>query len=270
MPFNMQPQSTTQDFIVIEAGRTEKNCWADLWRYRELFLILAWRDVSVRDKQTIIGVAWAVVRAFLTMVVFTVIFGRIAALPSDGAPYALMVFAAMLPWVPVFNSAGRNLQQLDWKRETDQQGLLPPADHPGRDRRDRLCGVSHQLHDPFGAHGLLPLPSRPAHPVAAGVHSHGATCEPWSRFMDYRAQCEVPRFPLRDSLPRSVWTLRFSRGFQQQRDSREMAAALQPESNCRRHRWFPLEHSRKYKFRLLAQLCFQYSGRKRLPVHRYP
>ncbi len=94
----MQPTSTAQDFIIIEAGRTEKNYWADLWRYRELFLILAWRDVSVRYKQTIIGAAWAVVRPFLTMVVFTVIFGRIAALPSDGAPYALMVFAAMLPW----------------------------------------------------------------------------------------------------------------------------------------------------------------------------
>ena len=92
--------STTaaQDFIIIEPGRTEKNYWADLWRYRELFLILAWRDVSVRYKQTIIGVAWAVIRPFLTMVVFTVIFGRIAALPSGGTPYALMVFAAMLPW----------------------------------------------------------------------------------------------------------------------------------------------------------------------------
>src|SRR5947199_3045006 len=88
----------TQDLIIIEPGRTEKNYWADLWRYRELFLILAWRDISVRYKQTIIGVAWAVIRPFLTMVVFTVIFGRIAALPSGGVPYALMVFAAMLPW----------------------------------------------------------------------------------------------------------------------------------------------------------------------------
>src|SRR5207245_7145811 len=90
--------TTAQDLIIIEPGRTEKNYWADLWRYRELFLILAWRDVSVRYKQTIIGVAWAVIRPFLTMVVFTVIFVRIAALPRDGAPYALRVFAAMLPW----------------------------------------------------------------------------------------------------------------------------------------------------------------------------
>src|SRR5213592_2872958 len=94
----MSTASPTQDFIIIEPGRAEKNYWADLWRYRELFLILAWRDVSVRYKQTIIGLAWAVIRPFLTMVVFTVIFGRIASLPSGGAPYALMVFAAMLPW----------------------------------------------------------------------------------------------------------------------------------------------------------------------------
>lgn len=85
--------------IIIEAGRTEKNYWEDLWRYRELFLILAWRDLSVRYKQTIIGILWALLRPFLTMVVFTVIFSKIAKLPSEGnAPYALMVFSAMLPW----------------------------------------------------------------------------------------------------------------------------------------------------------------------------
>lgn len=85
--------------LILESGRTERNYWRDLWRYRELFFILAWRDVSVRYKQTIIGVAWAVLRPFLTMVVFTVVFGRIAQLPSEGsAPYALMVLAGTLPW----------------------------------------------------------------------------------------------------------------------------------------------------------------------------
>src|SRR3974390_891801 len=88
-----------QDILVIEPGRREFHYWHDLWRYRELFIVLAWRDLSVRYKQTIIGVAWALIRPFLTMVVFTVIFGRIAKLPSDGsAPYALLVFAGMLPW----------------------------------------------------------------------------------------------------------------------------------------------------------------------------
>jgi lipopolysaccharide transport system permease protein len=90
---------TQEPVLIIEPGRTEKNYWIDLWRYRELFLILAWRDISVRYKQTTIGILWAIIRPFLSMVVFTVIFGRIAKLPSEGsAPYALMVFAAMLPW----------------------------------------------------------------------------------------------------------------------------------------------------------------------------
>jgi len=94
-----------ESVLIIEPGRTEKNYWADLWRYRELFLILAWRDISVRYKQTIIGIGWAILRPFLTMVVFTIIFGRMAKLPSDGnAPYALMVFAAMLPWYLFSNS----------------------------------------------------------------------------------------------------------------------------------------------------------------------
>ncbi len=84
---------------IIEPGRQELNYWRDLWRYRELFYVLAWRDVAVRYKQTVIGAAWAVIRPFLTMVIFTVVFGRIAKLPSDGsAPYPLMVFAGMLPW----------------------------------------------------------------------------------------------------------------------------------------------------------------------------
>src|SRR6266446_7872443 len=87
------------DVIIIEPGRQARNYWADLWRYRELFYVLAWRDLAVRYKQTVIGAAWALIRPVLTMVVFTVIFGRIAKLPSDGtAPYALMVFAGMLPW----------------------------------------------------------------------------------------------------------------------------------------------------------------------------
>jgi len=91
--------SIQESVLIIEPGRTEKNYWTGLWRYRELFLILAWRDISVRYKQTVIGVAWALLRPFLTMVVFTLIFGRLAGLPSDGnTPYALLVFAGMLPW----------------------------------------------------------------------------------------------------------------------------------------------------------------------------
>ncbi|MGH7029333.1 MAG: ABC transporter permease [Stellaceae bacterium] len=85
--------------VVIEPGQHELNYWRDLWRYRELFYVLAWRDLAVRYKQTVIGAAWSLIRPLLTMLIFTVIFGRIAKLPSDGsAPYPLMVLAGMLPW----------------------------------------------------------------------------------------------------------------------------------------------------------------------------
>jgi lipopolysaccharide transport system permease protein len=85
--------------LILEPGRTERHYWRDLWQYRELFSVLARRDITVRYKQTVIGAAWALIRPFLTMVVFTVIFGKLAKLPSEGnAPYALMVFAGILPW----------------------------------------------------------------------------------------------------------------------------------------------------------------------------
>ena len=85
--------------LILEAGCAEKNYWRDLWRYRELFIILAWRDVTVRYKQTVIGVAWAVIRPLLTTIVFTVVFSKIAKLSAPAAvPYALLVMAANLPW----------------------------------------------------------------------------------------------------------------------------------------------------------------------------
>lgn len=85
--------------LILEPGRAERHYWRDIWAYRELFAILAWRDVSVRYKQTVIGIAWALIRPFLTMIVFTIVFGRVAKLPSDGTvPYPIMVFAGMLPW----------------------------------------------------------------------------------------------------------------------------------------------------------------------------
>lgn len=104
----MQPEE-----LIIEAGRTERHYWRDLWRYRELFYFLAWRDILVRYKQTVIGIAWSVLRPLLTMIVFTIVFGKLAKLPSDGeVPYPILVFAAMLPWqffANAFADAGNSL-----------------------------------------------------------------------------------------------------------------------------------------------------------------
>lgn len=91
--------------IIIEPGKTEKNYWKDLWRYRELFYILSWRDIKVRYKQTTIGILWAIIRPLLTMIVFTFVFGRVAKMEMAGlAPYAIMVFAGLLPWQFFSNS----------------------------------------------------------------------------------------------------------------------------------------------------------------------
>lgn len=98
--------------VTIEAGRAESHYWKDLWRYRELFFFLAWRDLLVRYKQTSIGLAWAVIKPLLTMLVLTIVFGKLANLPSDGVPYPILVFAAILPWqffANTFSNAGNSL-----------------------------------------------------------------------------------------------------------------------------------------------------------------
>src|SRR5882762_10131224 len=88
-----------QEELILEAGKTEKNYWKDLWRYRELFYILSWRDIKVRYKQTVLGILWAIIRPLLTMIVFAFVFGRIAKMPPGGnAPYPMIVFAGLLPW----------------------------------------------------------------------------------------------------------------------------------------------------------------------------
>jgi lipopolysaccharide transport system permease protein len=94
----------SQHYLQIKAGRIGYRYWQDLWQYRELFYFLAWRDILVRYKQTVIGILWALIRPFLTMIVFSIVFGRLAQLPSEGAPYPILVFSALLPW-QFFSSA---------------------------------------------------------------------------------------------------------------------------------------------------------------------
>lgn len=104
--------SAAQQLLIIEAGRSERHYWRDLWRYRELFYFLAWRDILVRYKQTVIGLAWSLLRPFLTMLVFTLVFSKLAKLPSGNVPYPILVFAALLPWqffANAFSEAGNSL-----------------------------------------------------------------------------------------------------------------------------------------------------------------
>jgi lipopolysaccharide transport system permease protein len=96
--------SPTQRMLIIEHGQADRLYWRDLWEHRELFFFLAWRDILVRYKQTVFGILWALVRPLLTMLVFTLVFSKLAKLPSEGVPYAILVFAALLPW-QFFSSA---------------------------------------------------------------------------------------------------------------------------------------------------------------------
>ena len=94
----MSSEETVQLKLLIEPNSPALHYWRDVWRFRELFWFLVWRDILVRYKQTVIGVAWSIIRPLVTMLAFTVVFGLLAKLPSDGVPYPLLVFAAMLPW----------------------------------------------------------------------------------------------------------------------------------------------------------------------------
>lgn len=101
-----------QSEILIKPGMGALHYWRDIWRYRELFFFLAWRDILVRYKQTSIGIAWSILRPFLTMLVFTIVFGTLAKLPSNGVPYPIMVFTAMLPWQFFANSLAESSNSL--------------------------------------------------------------------------------------------------------------------------------------------------------------
>ena len=104
--------NANKHFVVIEQGRIESAYWKDLWRYRELLYFLAWRDVLVRYKQTVIGILWSVIKPLLTMIVFVFVFGKLAKLPSDGVPYPVLVLSGMLPWLffaSAFSEAGNSL-----------------------------------------------------------------------------------------------------------------------------------------------------------------
>ena len=92
------PGRSSYGETLIVPGGVASDYWRELWRHRELLQMLTWRDLSIRYKQTVMGVGWALVRPLVTMVILTTIFGRLAKLPSEGAPYALMVLAGLLPW----------------------------------------------------------------------------------------------------------------------------------------------------------------------------
>ena len=194
--------------LVLEPGRAERHYWRDIWAYRELFAILAWRDVAVRYKQTVIGIAWAVVRPFMTMVIFTIVFGRLAKLPSEGArPYPIMVFAGMLPWFLFSSILARRLEQPCRQRQLDRQGLFPAHHHSGLVRRRGAGRFRDQPRDARRAHGLVRLCAELADRVPARLRRACRAGEPRPGAFHHRAQREIPRLPIHHPVHRAVRAL---------------------------------------------------------------
>ncbi len=123
------PDTPRMNQLLIEAGRTERQYWRDLWRYRELFYFLAWRDLLVRYKQTFVGVGWSLIRPLLTMIVLTVVFGKLGKMPSGGVPYPLLVLCGMLPWQFFSTAMSESGNSLVIEFQPDFQSVFSATGH---------------------------------------------------------------------------------------------------------------------------------------------
>ena len=134
--------------LIIEAGRTERQYWKDLRNYRELFYFLAWRDILVRYKQTVIGILWALIRPLLIMVVFTVVFGKLAKLPSEGVPYPILVFAAMLPWQFFANAFSESSNSLKGIIQNTKENIIEALELRSGKISPEIIDKINQTNDP--------------------------------------------------------------------------------------------------------------------------
>ena len=229
--------------IVIEAGRPERHYWRDLWQYRELLRVLAWRDVAVRYKQTVIGAAWAIIRPFLTMVVFTIIFGKLANLPSDGsAPYTIMVFAGMLPWTFFSSALADTSNSVVGNANLISKVYFPRLIVP-------MAAVGVAFVD-FAINFVMlvtlviwyQLRTGLADRSAARVCRACAARQPGSRPLAHRVERQIPGRPLHHSVPGSVRPLCVAGRLQLEHRSGAVAPPVFLEPSSWRHRWVSLVH----------------------------
>ena len=233
------PKSAEFD-LVIEAGHTSAQYWRDLWRYRELFYFLAWRDVLVRYKQTTLGIAWAILQPVATMIVGTIIFGRLAKLPDGGVPYPILIYVGMLPW-QFFSSALTNagqsvLSNAQLITKVYFPRLIVPAAAVITSFIDFcIAGVVlvglmiwYQFWPDWR---VLALPA---------LHRHGLRHRARRRLVDHRAECEVPRLSLRRAISRSVWHVSLACVFQQRVGAGALSFLVRLESDGGRDRRIPL------------------------------
>ena len=220
-----------QELIIIEAGQQERHYWLDLWRYRELFQVLVWRDLSVRYKQTVFGAVWALIRPFVTMLVFTVVFGRIAQLPSDGsAPYALMVLAGILPWTFFATGLADASYSLVNNANLVHKVHLPWLIVPAATVTVAFVDFLDQLRHSGAAAVVVSVPAGLADAAIAGVRDIRFCREHRSSALDHRSQRTVSRLSLCHSIHCAVWSVCLSSRIQLKSRAGAMAAALFAES----------------------------------------
>jgi lipopolysaccharide transport system permease protein len=183
-----------QKVLIIEAGRTERHYWKDIWRYRELFFFLAWRDILVRYKQTSIGVLWAVLRPLLTMLVFTVIFGKLAKLPAGKAPYPILVFAALLPWQFFSNAFSEASNSLIANANMISKVYFPRLVIPASAVIVSFVDFLISFVILAGLMAWVSLPSGLAHFRLAAVCVDGFCRRYGGRVMASLAECQIPEF----------------------------------------------------------------------------
>ena len=195
--------------LIIEPGLASTNYWRDIWRYRELMYFLAWRDILVRYKQTAIGVAWAVLRPALTMLVF-VAFRRLVGINPGELPEPILVFAAVLPWQFFSTALIGILWQSDRERQPDLQSLFSARDHSRCCDRDGLCGLSHYSGPARSAHAVVRRRPRLAASNLAAVRAARLRPIAGPRPLPRGAERGIPRFPLHRSVhrPSSVFSSR--------------------------------------------------------------
>ena len=207
------PDTPRTNQLLIEAGRIERQYWRDLWRYRELFYFLAWRDLLVRYKQTVVGVSWSLIRPLLTTIVLTVVFGKLGKMPSGGVPYPLLVLCGMLPWQffsTAMTESGNSLVM--------NSNLISKIYFP------RLIIIVSSVITSFVdflisgcfpryPDDLVSLPASCSCITCAIVRAAGVRCLARGRSVDRRADGRISRFPFHCPIHRPIWPLYFSSRF---------------------------------------------------------
>ena len=207
--------------LIIEFGRTDALYWRDLWRYRELFGVLAWRDLSVRYKETVFGVLWALIRPFLTMLVFTTIFGRLAKFPSDGnIPYPLMVLVGMILWT-LFSTSWTELgsslvRDASLITKVYFPRMIVPTASMAVNYVDFLISFALLVMLMFW-YRFMPGWQIVLLPV---FMAHRVFGQPGTRSLDCRAKRQISGFPLYRPFYRAIRPVRFAGRFQLERNSR--------------------------------------------------